>query len=291
VSQGGYTLHEPLPGLRRPVLVAMLTGWIDAGGAAASAMEWVLEQTGPQRIATFDGDVFIDYRARRPTMELRDGVNTKIIWPEIVLQGSDDPLQPVMTLSGPEPDAAWHRFAASVTELAVQFDVGQAVFLGAYPFAAPHTRPSRVACTSPSAEFVRRSGLMVSTLDVPAGVGAVLEHSLTEAGIPSIGLWAQVPHYLGTMAYPPATLALLHTLRSISGIFVDTDIVFSEALALRERLDQLVASNAEHRAMIEQLEIVYDQVDGGAAAVESGDLPDGDDLAAELEQFLRDQDG
>jgi hypothetical protein len=93
------------------------------------------------------------------------------------------------------------------------------------------------------------------------------------------------------MAYPPATLALLHTLRSISGIFVDTDIVFSEALALRERLDQLVASNAEHRAMIEQLEIVYDQVDGGAAAVESGDLPDGDDLADELEQFLRDQDG
>lgn len=283
-----YTLHQPLPRLRSPILVGMLTGWIDSGGAAAAAMDQVIEHMSAQRIATFDSDLFIDYRARRPTMELRAGVNTRLVWPEISVRVGVDSLQEVVMLTGPEPDMAWFKFTEAVTDLALSLGVCQAVFFGAYPYAAPHTRPSRVAGTSPSAELVAEAGLVASSLDVPAGVGAALEHALSEAGIPTMGLWAQVPHYLGTMAaYPPATLALLRTLEAVSGIRVDTDLMFSEGRELRARLDQLVGANAEHRAMIEQLEMEYDRIDSGAAAVASGDLPDGDDLAAEFERFLR----
>ena len=75
------------------------------------------ETTLALALATFDGDLYIDYRARRPTMELRDGVNERVVWPEIELKvgrtaaGSD-----VVVLSGPEPDAAWRRFADLASE-------------------------------------------------------------------------------------------------------------------------------------------------------------------------------
>lgn len=278
----GFTVDGDLPLLDAPVLVGMLTGWIDAGMAGAMAMSRLAEQLDTRRIATFDSDLFIDYRARRPTMELRDGVNTRIVWPEIELRAADEAFGEVVLLLGPEPDRAWHTFAETVTELATRLRVRQAVFFGAYPVAVPHTRPPRLACTSPSPELVAEHGFLRSSLDVPAGAGAVLEHALHDAGIPSIGLWAQVPHYLGAMSYPPAAAALLQALETLTSIHVDTDEIVVQGRELQARLDQLVAGNAEHRAMLEQLEIAYDQLT-------ADDLPDGDDLAAQFERFLREQ--
>ena len=42
----------------------------------AGGDDGVETETTARTIATFDRDTFIDYRARRPIMELRDGVNT-----------------------------------------------------------------------------------------------------------------------------------------------------------------------------------------------------------------------
>ena len=52
----------------------------------------------------------------------------------------------------------------------------------------------------------------------------------------------------------------------------------------RSQLDQLIGSNEEHLAMIEKLEIAYDQLNSADAS-----LPSGDDLAEELQNFLRSQ--
>jgi hypothetical protein len=294
-GEAAYTLHETIPTLDRPVLVAMLTGWIDASGAAAAALAAVEQACHARPFATFSGDRFIDYRARRPTMELRDGVNERLVWPEIVLKvgrtaaGSD-----VLVLSGPEPDAAWRSFAATVTELGVTLGVRTAVVLGAYPFATPHTRPSRLSSSSPSAELVASLPYLKSSVDVPAGMGAVLEHAFVDAGIPALGLWAQVPHYLGTMTHPPASIALLDGLREVAGLVIDHGALVGESEIQRSRIDQLVNSNPEHRAMVEQLETVFDASEAGIldTAFEmpsAADLPSADDIAAEVERFLRDQ--
>ena len=94
-----------LPVLQQPVLVAMLTGWIDASAAAAAAMEALVTETNAVPLIEFDADTFVDYRARRPLMELRDGVITKLNWsaPRIML-GHDKNNEPVLLLTGPEPD-------------------------------------------------------------------------------------------------------------------------------------------------------------------------------------------
>jgi hypothetical protein len=287
-----YRLHGELPSLDSPVLVGTFTGWIDASGAAAAALASLDAVTEARPLATFDPDLFIDYRARRPTMELREGVSTSLVWPEIALKAGRTPDgRDVLLLGGSEPDSNWHRFAEAVCGLALELGVGRAVFFGAYPFACPHTRPSRLACTSPDAGLVAALPYVRSSLDVPAGMTAVLEHALTARGVAALGLWAQVPHYLGAMAYPAASAALLDGLATVTGATAPTAVLRHEATLLSERVDGLIAANSEHRAMVAQLEAAYDAQPEAASTTDlvDGQLPSADELAAEVERFLRDQ--
>ena len=287
-----YELHGPIPALERPVMVVHLNGWIDASGSAAAAMTALDAACHTTPLATFDGDTFIDYRARRPTMELREGINTRLVWSDIELRlGEDAKGTPVLTLVGPEPDSQWRAFASAVTQLALQLGVYQMVALGSYPFASPHTRAPRLSCSSPSADVISTVPYLKNSVDVPAGMSAVLEHALTEAGIASLGLWVQVPHYVSAMSFPAASAALLDGLRDVTGITVETPDLRNEAEIQRRRVDQLVGGNDEHQAMVQQLEAAYDEATQATAEMDRAieELPSGDELAAEFERFLRDQ--
>lgn len=288
----GYRwLREP-PMLESPTLVVMLTGWIDASGAAAEAMASLEHELAATPLVAFDDDVYVDFRARRPLMELRDGRNAHLAWNvQHVLHGRDLAEHDVLLLTGPEPDMAWRRFAQEVADVASHLGVARMVGLGAYPFATPHTRPARVSCTSPSQDVLDRAPFLKSSVDVPAGMGAVLEHSLSERGVPTLGLWAQVPHYVASMSYPASSVALLDALSAFAGITIDGAGVRREAIIQRERLDRLVEGNAEHQEMVTQLETLYDS-DAATPSPPLGDLEirSGDEIAAEFERFLRDQD-
>jgi len=281
-----------LPKLDSAILVVMLSGWIDASSAAAEAMEMLVVDTNAKTLATFDADTFIDYRARRPTMELRDGVNTKLVWssPQLLL-GYDISGKPVLLLTGPEPDSRWKHFAEVVADLAVALDVRRMFGIGAFPIATPHTRAVQVSCSSPSADLVASLPYLKSSVDVPAGMEAALEHALFRRNIDAIGLWAQVPHYVATMPYPAAAVALLGAICDSADISLNTSSIRQQAALQRERLDQLVRANPEHAAMLTQLEQAFDESHSGNGTLTTGfggaPLPSGDEIAAELEQFLR----
>jgi proteasome assembly chaperone (PAC2) family protein len=284
-----------VPELHEPVLIVMLSGWIDASGAAAAAMSALEVECGATPLVAFDDDTFIDYRARRPLLELRNGINTRLVWlaPQLAV-GRDPQGHDVLLLTGPEPDMAWHRFCAAIAELAGQLGVVRMVALGAYPFAAPHTRPPRLSATSPSPELLATLPFRLSSVDVPAGMSAALELALHERGIPSLGIWAQVPHYVASMSYPAASAALLDGLATATGIAIAADELRREAGVQRQRLDQLVEANDEHQAMVTQFERMYDAAEEAAdpdAAPSAGELEmrSGDELAAEVERFLREQ--
>jgi hypothetical protein len=291
VSDDHRFVADP-PTLVEPVLVVMMTGWIDASGAAAAAMSTLETETASIPLVAFDDDTYIDYRARRPMLELRDGVSTRLVWsaPELRV-GRDVNGHDVLLLTGPEPDMAWHRFASTIADLAQQLTVTKMAALGAYPFAAPHTRPPHVSATSPSAEVLATLPFRTSSVDVPAGMAAALEHALSGRGIPALGIWSQVPHYVATMSYPAASVALLEGLATATGIVVDGAELRRDAVLQRERLDQLVDGNDEHRAMVAQFERLYDAAEQQSPDPAAGglELRSGDEIAAEVERFLRDQ--
>ncbi len=277
-----YTLLAT-PSLVDPVLLIHLTGWIDASGCAADARDAILDQIAPTPVAGFETEWLLDHRARRPLMHIVEGVTTALDWPEInLVSGRDSTGNDLLFLHGAEPDHNWRAFCDAVVELARRFGVRRVIGLGAYPASSPHTRPSRLSATASTPELAKL-GFTPATLDVPAGMQAAVEFALHRAGIPAVGLWAQVPHYLSGASYAPATQALIEGLVVAGGLVFDSSELAAEALATRTRLDGLVADDDQHRTMLRVLERQYDN----AAEVEAS--ISGDDVAAEIAEFLRNQ--
>jgi predicted ATP-grasp superfamily ATP-dependent carboligase len=277
------------PQLERPVMVVCLDGWIDAGQASAAALGTLRSAMPRDLLATFDGDALIDHRARRPILRIVDGVDTELRWPEVRLEVATNRTgRSVLILSGPEPDMAWHAFLAEVVALASRAGVELLVGLGAFPAPVPHTRPIRLAGTSPSADLAARVGVIPATLEVPAGMQGVLEHAFGEAGIPALGLWARVPHYASALPYPAAAAALLDELGRLAELEIDTSGLHVAAGATRSQIDQLISGSEEHTALVRQLERAFDEEQSGTGPVaDLADLPSGDEIAAELERYLR----
>ena len=275
------------PEIERPAFIVHLEGWIDAGAAAVTAVGAALNERGSKVVARFDTEQLIDHRARRPIMHIEDGVNTGLTWPEITLEVATDRAGTgFLVLHGPEPDHNWRWFTEAVLHLAVEFDARIVVSFGAYPAASPHTRPPRLSATATDRALAAQVGFTSATIDIPAGVQAAIERKSIEFDIPAIGLWAQVPHYAATMPYPAAAAALLDGVRIVAGLQFDAEALREQSLVTRHRLDELVSRNEEHTAMLRQLELQDDAM----RRADADELPSSGDLAAEVEQFLREQD-
>lgn len=280
-----YELHER-PDLDQPVLLVALEGWIDAGYAAGRAAESIVGQVDTTLVATFDADTLLDFRARRPTMHLIDGVNTGLTWSSIELHSLQAPNgTDVLLLTGVEPDHAWNAFSSAVRDLSLDLGCRMQLGFGAYPAGVPHTRPVALSATASDADLAESVGFIRGTIDVPAGIEAVIEREMTDAGLPAIGIWAQVPHYAATMRYPAASARLIDGLNQIATTDFSSADLADEIEETRQRIDGLLEGNPEHQAMIRQLEAQADEETESRIA----DLPSGDDLAEELQRFLREQ--
>ncbi|MDQ1372712.1 MAG: hypothetical protein QOJ09_50 [Actinomycetota bacterium] len=272
-----------------PVLVVAMEGWIDAGLGAGAALAGIMGQVDTEVVAQFDGDALIDQRARRPVLHIVNGVNEGLAWPEIQLRaGHDATGNGVVLLIGPEPDFKWRGFTSAVVGLAKELGVRMMLGLGAFPAPVPHTRPTRLAATASSPELAARVGFVPGAIDVPAGIEAALEVEFAEAGIPAIGLWARVPHYAAAMPYPAAAAALIEGLSTIGGLALHTSELHAAAERTNTQIDELIANSDEHRAMVTQLETQVDTSDGDSG-FDGSAIPSGDEIAAELERFLRGQ--
>ena len=275
------------PEMNEPVLIVSLEGWIDAGLGANAALNTLLETMDTETLVTFDTEYFIDQRARRPITRIVDGVTTELTWPEIqVRYGHDGDGADVLLLIGPEPDFHWSDFVDVVTEIANHYDVRLVVGLGAFPAPTPHTRPVRVIGTAPapSKYLLETVGTVQGELEVPAGIMSALEMGFAETQTPVVTLWARVPHYVASMPYPQASAALLESLAAVAGLTIDSALLRSASDEARLRLDELVTNNPDHALMVRSLEAAADETEGTSLGDE---LPSGDELAAELEKFLR----
>lgn len=292
------------PELDSPVLVMAPEGWIDAGLGGAGAVGAMLVALETEVVASFDVDRLLDHRSRRPMSHMLDGVYTDLVWPSLdVLAAHDAEGNAMLILAGPEPDHEWRGFADAIGELAEMFGVRLAVGLGAFPAGVPHTRTTRLAATATTAELANTLGVVSGEVQVPAGVVAAIERRLNQLEIPTIAIWARVPHYAAAMPYPPASLQLLDGLATVAGIKVASPELAEAAAATRAHLDELAANSIQHATLIRQLEaqVDADPAEGGgdpdsagqAEATEAGwgILPTGDELAAEVERFLKGEQG
>jgi hypothetical protein len=273
-------LEDDRPTLRDPVLVAAFDSWIDAGSASTTAANLLAE--GGTVIGTFDPDTLFDYRARRPTLEIKDGRPRTLEWPELTIRSATIGDRDLLVLAGPEPDFRWRQLAKETVSAAKSLGVAQWISLGSIPAAVPHTRPVPVLGTE-SREGLLRGDVRpgpAGVLRVPSAAISMLEMAVSAAGVPSVGYFAQVPHYVNG-AYPPAALALGNAVAGHLDIELPLAALIGEAQALRTRLDTASSVDEATREYIKRLE----------AMVDEERLPAGDELISEIERFLRDRGG
>jgi hypothetical protein len=264
--------------LDSPVVVAAMDGWVDSGSAATMAAS-LLAQDG-DTLATFDGDRIYDYRARRPTLEIVNGTPSGLTWPELKLVRRRLGDRDVLVLSGPEPDYRWQQLGEELAHLARMLEIQEWISLGAIPAAVPHTRPVTVFGTA------SRDGLLraeveagpIGTMNVPAAAISILDLALSGAGVPAVGYFAQVPHYISG-EYPAAALQLLSILEQHLDITIPRGMLDEEARQLRTRLDAAAAADAQTQAYVTRLEGMVDEAR----------LPSGTELISDIERFLRDR--
>jgi proteasome assembly chaperone (PAC2) family protein len=274
-----YRLEET-PELDAPVLVAALEGWVDAGSAGTVAAAQLAEDG--TIVATFDADAIYDYRARRPTLDIVDGRPMHLSWPKLELTATRIDRRDLLVLRGPEPDYRWRELTADVVEVAKRLGVASWASLGAIPAAVPHTRPVPILATA-SAPGLLPEGIRQGPdglLRVPSACLSVLELAASANGIPAIGLFAQVPHYVNA-SYPAASIALLTALGRHLGIEPPVGQLATRALERRNLLDAAAASDEDTKAHVERLEGLVDEAR----------LPEGDELIADIERFLREGSG
>ncbi|MGY1843536.1 proteasome assembly chaperone family protein [Modestobacter sp. SYSU DS0875] len=283
---------EERPGL---VLVHDLAGEFDAAHAAALAGSHLLATLPHELIARFDVDSLVDYRGHRPRMTFSGDRYESITSPEINLYAlEDDGGRPFLLLHGTEPDYAWERFVAAVAGLVERLGVTTVVALHAIPMPVPHTRPVTVTAHATRRQLIESYPVYWGEMRIPGSVGALLELRLGEAGVDALGVAAHVPHYLAQATYPAASLTLLEHLEQLTGLHVPTETLREAAEANRTEVDEQIGRSAENTSVVAALE---EQFDSFTAAREdtgllgtAGQMPSGDELGAELERFLAEQD-
>ena len=272
-----YTLSDP-GDLIAPSMVAAFDGWVDAGAAATTALEQLIDDAPV--VARFDADVLFDYRARRPPLEIVDGKLTELTWHELVVRRVRVAEQDLLVLVGPEPDYRWREFTNAVVEIARALEVAEWISLGAIPAAVPHTRPVPIIGTEAAPGLLRGEVLPgpAGVLRVPSALVSALELEVSAAGIPALGYFAQVPHYVSG-PYATASVELLRALGNHLGAQLPSAELETEARELRGRLDTATGLDETTRTYVERLEGMYDEQR----------LPSGSDLISDIERFLRDQ--
>lgn len=269
-----------MPELKNPVMVISFTGWVDGGLAGAGAAAVLATQLQSSRTcANLDLAEYVDLQQTRPTVSLIDGETRRVHWPTIELvagvAGRD-----VLLVTGPEPSVRWRDVSTELVEFASSVGVREAVSLGGMPSPVSHRRPISVLATASSRSLAQESGALRADYLGPTGIQTVLQVALGAADIPTVGLWAQVPHYVAGTPSPPAIRALLARLAELTRMTVDLAGLDDQTAEYNEQVESGLAERPDVAALVRQLE----------EATGPEDLPSGDDLAREIEQFLRDED-
>ncbi|MEN9751756.1 MAG: hypothetical protein RLZZ600_803 [Actinomycetota bacterium] len=283
------------------ILVVAFEGWNDAGEAASSTVRVLLDQLEVVPLATFEAENFYDFQQVRPTVGFDDEGRRVLSWPSTVFYS---PLAPaaapaslasdaqlavtganssnVYLLLGAEPSRNWQTFAAEVIDLALASDISGIVFLGSLLAEVPHTRPIPIFISSENAAVRSQFDVERSTYEGPVGILSVLADAAEKAGIPTMSLWASVPHYVHHAPSPKATLAIIDRLEEIVDVTISRGTLVDDAETWVSNVDALADEDEDMAAYITGLERSRDAFDSPEAS--------GEALAQEFERFLRDSD-
>jgi predicted ATP-grasp superfamily ATP-dependent carboligase len=299
VGRDPADLYEAESGAPTPdrdlVMLYYLDGFIDAGAAGRLLSAHLLSTLEHQRIASFDIDSLLDYRSRRPIMTFSKDRWEDYETPELALSLlHDNAGRQFLLLSGLEPDREWDAFTAAVRQLSASLGVRLAVGFHGIPMGVPHTRPLGVTAHATKPELVEGYRPLVDKLQVPGSAAALLEYRLGADDRAAIGFAVHVPHYLAQAAYPAAAVRLLDAVQEATGLDLPADALRESARRTDLEIARQVEGSTEVAEVVQALEQQYDAFTADRESLLADDaepMPTADELGAQFERFLAEQQG
>lgn len=284
------------------LLVVAFEGWNDAGEAASGAVSMLKDLLDLYPIAEIDAERYFDYQFNRPNVAQDDDGNRLLVWPTVVTYGPTGVLAQrsletagavsgtigenasnIYLLLGTEPSRNWKSFTAEILATITENGITGVVFLGAMLADVPHTRPISVFVSSENAELRTELSVEKSSYEGPVGILSVLGEAAEKAGIPTVSIWASVPHYVHNAPSPKATLAIIDKLEELIDVVIPRGELVDESAAWESGIDVLASEDEDMATYIAQLEQARDTVDSPEAS--------GEAIAQEFEKYLRRRDG
>lgn len=277
--------------LTNPVLVAGFTGWNDAGDAASTAVRTLVETSGARALAEIDPEVFTDFATVRPHVRLDDERRRSIVWPTVGVWSASLPGTDVILVLGPEPALRWRLFCEQLIGITDRLGATMGFTLGALLADVPHSRPTQVIGTATDPTLIERFDLERSRYEGPTGIVGVLHDAFSRHGLPTASLWAAVPGYAAQLPSPRASAALLERLSSMMGTPAPTGALTAEFDDYDAKVASLISDDDDMATYVSRLESMVDEIAADDDEPMGVDDTDPERLAAEVEQFLRNQDG
>jgi len=288
-------IHK-IPALRNPVMLIAFSGWNDAAEAATGAASHILgawtdaehainDQVGvvPELIADIDPEEFYDFQVNRPIVDIDESQIRSLTWPGTQIFGLATPNFDFdfIIVRGIEPSMKWKTFTHDLLDLADDLEVQTIITLGSMLADAPHSRPITVTGSGAHPELAKRLGVEVSRYEGPTGILGVIADACLRRGLDAISLWAAIPHYASNSPSPKATFALINALEDFLEISLPQGDLHADSLEWESEVDELAREDSDVAEYVKALEESND----------SALLSDvsGEDLARELERFLRRQ--
>jgi len=288
-------IHK-IPALRNPVMLIAFSGWNDAAEAATGAASHILgawtdaqhainDQVGvvPELIADIDPEEFYDFQVNRPIVDIDESQIRSLTWPGTQIFGLATPNFDFdfIIVRGVEPSMKWKTFTHDLLDLADDLEVQTIITLGSMLADAPHSRPITVTGSGAHPELAKRLGVEVSRYEGPTGILGVIADACLRRGLDAVSLWAAIPHYASNSPSPKATLALINALEDFLQISLPQGDLHADSLEWESEVDELAREDSDVAEYVKALEESKD----------SALLSDvsGEDLARELERFLRRQ--
>lgn len=262
-------------------MIAAFEGWNDAGDAATAAIEHLGLSWGALPFADLDPEHFYDFQINRPMVSLTDGVTRNLSWPTTHISACHlpDAAHDVLLVNGIEPNVRWRAFCRELVQVALGADVSLVVTVGALLADVAHTTPIQVTGSAYDDVTAEHLGLSASQYEGPTGITGVLQDALVQAGVPSVSLWAAVPHYVADPPSPKVTLALLRRVEEVLDIAVPVGELPRQADDWEGEVSRLAAEDPEVSEYVQELQ-ERDQ-EGQLEPVS------GESIAAEFERYLR----
>jgi len=270
--------------LRNPVLVCSFSGWNDAASAASTAIDTLADSLPVERVASIDPEEFFDFQTTRPLISVKDGTHRRIEWPsnEILVGRAEAAERDVVLLNGTEPGLRWRTFSETVVEAARELKVESVVVLGALIAEVAHTLPVPITGVASDQGLVEGLELERANYEGPTGIVGVLLDQFRTDGLPSLSLWAAVPHYVAGVPNPKAALALSERLERVTGVAADNSGLEEETLDYEDQIGKAVAADPEVQELVSRIEEQQRERAGTG-----GEMPSGDSIAMEFQRFLR----